>query len=353
MLKRNAQGQFSIINRIMSNKYWFVGSALSFLMAASVYLIFAPATYKITTRVVLNNNQSPEEVINNIKSKVLVQKVINQLPLLISYYYKGRSKETEIPQDSLPIKFIFSKKPADDSSAKIKVTVVDNRQYKILEDKTYMPFFFNQRVDFYSFAKFKVIKGPAFNTHIKPVILKINNANELLEEYYGNLDAEFVDDNHKIIELSLITSSLKKGKNFLDKLVEVYNISYNIANVPGKIRINRSGNIQEISDELTILKAKAEMFKDQKTSANVGVTNDSLSKINSLIKYKQLEYSNLLKKKIEPIGTVTTTPIETLIEKSDGDVITYPKSGYVYLFALLIGLALPLAIPYFKLRSNL
>jgi len=358
MLKRNYDGQLNIINRYIDNKYWFICSALFFLTAASVYLIFAP-TYKVTTRIVVNSNQNPEGVIENIKSKVLLQKVIDQLPLQVSYYYKEHSKEAEIPRDSLPIKFVFFKKPADDSSAEIKVTIVDNRQYKILEDKTYMPFFFNQYVDFYSFAKFKVIKGPAFNTHIKSVILRINNANELLEDYYKNLDAKFVGDDHNVIELSLTTNSLKKGKSFLDKLVEVYNMPYNISKVPYNIskvpRItgNESHNkpMREISDELTILKAKAEMYNNQQ--ATFPGLKDSISKINNLIKSKQLEYNNLLRNKVEKTKAVATEPAATVIEKSGEYVITYPKTWYVYLFALLAGLTLPLVIPYFKLRVNL
>ncbi len=78
MLKRN-DGQPGIINQYINNKYWFICSALFFLTAASVYLIFTPA-YKVTTRIALNSNQNPEEVINNIKSKVLLQKVIDRLP---------------------------------------------------------------------------------------------------------------------------------------------------------------------------------------------------------------------------------------------------------------------------------
>jgi len=350
MLRRNDDRQLSIISQYINNKYRVIYSALFFLMAASVYLIFTPVTFKVTTKIVLNSNQYPEEVIKNIKSKVLLQKVIDQLPLRISYYSKESSKE--IRQDSLPIKFIFSKKPADDSSAEIKVIVVDNRQYKILEDKTYMPFFFNQQVDFYSFAKFKVIKGPGFNAHIEPVILKISNANELLEEYYKNLDARFIGDDHKVIELSLITNSLKTGKSFMDKLVEVYNMPYNVPNVP-RITANISNKkpVQEIGDELTILKAKAEMYNNQQ--ATFPGLNDSILKINNFIKSKQLEYNNLLQNKVEKTETVAAKPTANVIEKSGEYVITYSKTWYVYLFALLIGLALPLIIPYFKLRVNL
>jgi hypothetical protein len=43
---------------------------------------------------------------------------------------------------------------------------------------------------------------------------------------------------------------------------------------------------------------------------------------------------------------------QTIIEKPDNNIITYPKSGYVYLFALLIGLVLPLIIPYLKHYLN-
>ncbi len=208
------------------------------------------------------------------------------------------------------------------------------------------------------FIRLLSLKGskrePGFATHIKPVILRINNASELLEEYYNDLDAKFVSGDHNAIELSLTTNSLKKGKNFLDKLVEIYNMSYNnnISKVPPVM--GNKGNkkpVREISDELTILRAKAEMYNNQQ--ATFPGLNDSILKINNLIKSKQLEYRNLLQNEVKKTKTVAAEPMETVIEKSGEYVITYPKTWYVYLFALLAGLALPMVIPYFKLRVNL
>ena len=48
---------------------------------------------------------------------------------------------------------------------------------------------FDQPVKYYSFAKFTVVKGPAFKDKIKPVTVIFNQPDQLLEEYYNNLSA--------------------------------------------------------------------------------------------------------------------------------------------------------------------
>jgi len=276
---------FCIINKYLRNRYWFAGSVLFFLLAASAYLLFSPSSYKITARAVLNGKQYPEEAIEDIRSKLFIRKAIDQLPM-VRYYHSDLFKQTEINKDSLPFKLVFSKYRAVDSSAQAVITILNDRQYEINENNVLMDVTFDKAVNCYSFAKFTVVKGPAFSVKTKPVTLVFNQPDQLLEEYYNNLDVNFAGNDHKTIVLSLATPSLRNGKDFLNKLVEVYNKSENTTN-------------------------------------------------------------RLLRNKITKAPEVAT-PQQTITEKLDEYVTTYPKTGYVYLFALLGGLALALIIPYFK-----
>jgi Chain length determinant protein len=289
---------FSIINKYIRNRYWLVGFVLLFLLGATAYLIFIPRSYKITTRILLNNKQYPEEAIQDLKSKFLIRKVIDQLPM-VRYYHKELFKQTELNEESLPFKLIFPKYRAVDSSAQVVVTVLNNQQYEINQDNVLMDLPFDKPVKYYSFAKFTVVKGPAFKDRIKPVTLIFKQPDQLLEEYYNNLNAKFVDNDRKIIELSLITPSIGMGKDFLNKLVSVYNQSRNTANL-----------------------------------TNLPVATYNIKNLQKTIKKEKevATYSQVIDRK-----------------EDDEYVITYPKTGYVYLFALLVGMTLALIIPHFKL----
>jgi hypothetical protein len=466
MSERNTHWRDSITGLYLDNKYWFIGSTIFFLLAASVYLIFTPVTYKVTTRIVLKTNEDPEEIIKSVKSMVLLQKVINQLPLQVVYYQQKAAEETEIPGNSLPVKVVFYNNPIVSSSAELKIYIVNTLEYKILKDRVFMYFLFDEPVNYYSFAKFKIVKGPGFNTNINPSVVRIYSPDHLLQEYRKNLDAKFIGGNN--IELSLTANSLKQGRNFLDKLVEVYNTSNNIENAQNMQGKMNPESIQKVRGELALLKSKSANFKTQKVvllnnkepsagnktlkeknkkflnvlnaiepyaknntnqfvlipygdevvdrelqklisqfnsaqlekqhelqepqvdNLKVGVLNtrlltikqsiierietnkneisgvqqsplnttlaainDSIIKLKDLISSKQQAYDDLVNIKVNKVEAVSAKPKETIIEKSSEHVITYPKIGYVYLFALLIGMILPLIIPYFKLRVNL
>jgi hypothetical protein len=470
MLERNKPEKSGLIKQYLRNKYWFIGSALFFLFVASIYLVLTPNKYKVTTSIVLNNKQFPEGAIEDIKSKYIIQKTINQLPPMVDYYYKRFFKKIEINKDSLPFKFLLLKNNASNSSAQFTVRKLNDQQYEIEQSDTLTDFFFNRFVN-YSSVKFIGVKGPAFKTETQPVLVKFHSPDQQFKELYDNLDAKFVNDDHRTIELSLTTPSVKNGKDFLNKLVEVY---YKFSKITSQLNlpvtVDYSNSIKKIRGELYVLKAKAKRFQDQQTALlnkerfsggktvkgkesvelttlneilpylktsenqfvlipdvlqvndhelerlvaqfnniesdkqqylkghktnftkianlnkqivaikqsilqrinikkneikkiplssiveNSGVTSkvlqDSISKINNLIKLKRSRYNRLMQNQTKRNLIETRSYKQTIIEKPDNDIITYPKSGYVYLFALLIGLVLPLIIPYFKHYLN-
>jgi len=461
MQEENSEIKIGFLDQLRRNKYWFIVSALFFLSAATIYVIYTPPKYKLTSKILLNDEQSTNDVIEDITSKYIVQKTINQLPLKVSYYHN----DVPIPEDSLPVKFIVIKNNSVNSSGKFTVSVLDTQQYEIEQNDTISDFYFNKPVN-YSSAKFIGVKGPFFSTKAKPFTLKLTPPDQLLEEYYDNLDAKFVGNDHKAIELSLTTTSLNNGKAFLDKLVKVYSGYQKIASATKKnVPANHRKYFEKVSQDLTALKLKAKKFKDEQvtfaeakqalikpsedekkaelnalnaiqrsaeSSVNQSVLipvnyhltdselekliarfnklkldkqrafqgsqintvaigdinkqfgivkqailqrimdnknainntqspakkmegisaaySDSLSKINALIKSKQLTYDRLLQNNYKGGKTATENTKQMIVEKPVQDVVTYPKTAYVYLLALLIGLVLPLIAPYFKFR---
>jgi tyrosine-protein kinase Etk/Wzc len=471
MLEKKEPEKSGVINQYLQNKYWFIGSALFFICIASVYLIFTPNKYKVTTSIVLNNKQFPEDAIEDIKSKYIIEKTINQLPPMVSYYHKAFLKKVEVNQDSLPVKFLLLKNNTFNSSTQFTVKALNDQQYEIEQNDTLTDFFFNRFVSYES-MKFIGVKGPSFKKEKQPILIKFHSPYQQFEELYDNLDAKFVNDDHNTIELSLTTTSVKNGKDFLNKLVEVY---YKFSKITSQLNlpvtVDYSSSIKKLRNELYVLKAKAKKLQGQQTvllnkeriaagskaikgkeSAELSTLNeilpylknsvnqfvlipdvlqvndhelepliaqfnniesdkqqylkgyrpnltkianfnkqiiaikqsmlqrintkrneikrnqpslivqnsgivskslqDSISKTNNLIKLKRLRYNRLMQNQTKRNLIETRNYKQTIIEKPDNNIITYPKTGYVYLFALLMGLALPLIIPYFKHYVN-
>src|SRR5260221_6766505 len=174
MLERNEPEKSGVINQYLQNKYWFIGSAVFFICLASVYLIFTPNKYKVTTSIVLNNKQFPEDAIEDIKSKYIIEKTINQLPPIVSYYHKGFLKKVEVNQDSLPVKFLLLKNNTSNSSTQFTVKALNDQQYEIEQNDTLTDFFFNRFVNFES-MKFIGVKGPSFKKENQPILIKFHS----------------------------------------------------------------------------------------------------------------------------------------------------------------------------------
>jgi len=320
MIKINKRLQDSITSLYLRHKYLSIGSALVFLLAIPVYLIFSPGTYKVTTRFAVKTGQDPENVIKDLKSTALLQQVIHQLPVQVAYYEEKSTGNTEISNDSLPIRFVFLNSHAVSSPVDLKIFVIDNHQYKILKDRTFTYFDFDEPVKLYSFAQFKIIKGPAFKITDEPINIRVYSDDNLLEEYGENLDAEFIGEDHKMIELSFTGKSAKKGRDFLNKLVDIYHKSGNISSVPNVPANSDRETIHHVKYEVAILKLKIAKFEDQQTllmnsggsaakadskesgsngtstKQKLAAIKDSISKFNILLRSKQLEYSTLSKK---------------------------------------------------------
>src|ERR1700685_1743329 len=76
-----------------------------FLFIAYNYISSQPLLYKISAKIALKG-VSRESAINDLRSKALIGKTLDQLPFQASYFYADIPKK-EIYPDSSPLKMIF------------------------------------------------------------------------------------------------------------------------------------------------------------------------------------------------------------------------------------------------------
>jgi len=262
MTERNSHEDLSITDMHSRNRYWFIVLPVLFLGITLIYLAFTPGKYNVSSKIAFTNNSL---TIDAIKSKDLVQKTLNQLPFQVSYYHKGFFKRSEVYGDFLPLKLTFSKTNAVDSATEVTAKVMDGQSYEINYKDTITTFAFNEAVS-YPFAKFTGVKGDPFPDDADPLIVRFNDPNKLLEEYYGNLAVKPLNGDDKSAEISILASTPEKGVDFLNKLIAISNAHTSNTSAPAPIAVAATDNkigLQKIGNNIAALKARVKFFQSK------------------------------------------------------------------------------------------
>lgn len=242
---------FSVLKRPFQKRYIFYTSVVFFVLLAFIYLNTSQVKYKVSFVIRLNNsNQSAESVAQDLKSKILVQKAINQLPFQVNYY-KENSPEKEIYKDSLPVKLILNNQEEGAYTNKLIIKSLSSHSFSIEHEDTIQFYEINEHVNRY-YGKFRVVRGPAFTPHFQTVIVKLNGPFDLVEDYYNNLVIRSDKDN-KAISLSVLVNNAQKGKDFLYKLLELYSADHSASTFNKKA--NYGDSIKSLTQKLELLQA--------------------------------------------------------------------------------------------------
>lgn len=290
---------------------WFVGAVLVCLIGAWIYLRMATPVYNISATVLIKDDKkggntggmagleelglsgliSSSQNIDNelevLRSKTLVKEVVNQLNLYVSY----------ADQDEFPSKNMYKTSPVivsltpqeaeklsdpmivemslyPQGSLDVGVTIGDKEYQKHFEklpavfpmDEGTLAFF--QSPDSLMAKKDTTEESSAQN--VRRITAKINSPMKVARVYCENLTIEPTSKTTSVAVISLKNSSLQRGQDFINQLLEMYNRNTN--NDKNEIAQKTAEFIDEridiISKELGNTEANLENFK-----RNAGITD--------------------------------------------------------------------------------
>ena len=290
---------------------WFVGAVLVCLIGAWIYLRMATPDYNISATVLIKDDKkggntggmagleelglsgliSSSQNIDNelevLRSKTLVKEVVNQLNLYVSY----------ADQDEFPSKNMYKTSPVivsltpqeaeklsdpmivemslyPQGSLDVGVTIGDKEYQKHFEklpavfpmDEGTLAFF--QSPDSLMANKDTTEESSAQN--VRRITAKINSPMKVARVYCENLTIEPTSKTTSVAVISLKNSSLQRGQDFINQLLEMYNRNTN--NDKNEIAQKTAEFIDEridiISKELGNTEANLENFK-----RNAGITD--------------------------------------------------------------------------------
>ena len=288
---------------------WFVGAVLVCLIGAWIYLRMATPVYNISATVLIKNDKkggntgsmvgleelglsgliSSSQNIDNelevLRSKTLVKEVINLLNLYVSYTdedgfpSKNMYKTSPVlvsltPQEAekLTDPMVVEMALYGEGGLEVNVTVGDKEYQKHFEklpavfpmDEGTLAFF--QSPDSLSLKKDTM----EASSNIRHITAKIKSPMKVARAYCENLKIEPTSKTTSVAVISLKNSSLQRGQDFINQLLEMYNRNTN--NDKNEIAQKTAEFIDEriniISKELGSTEANLENFK-----RNAGITD--------------------------------------------------------------------------------
>lgn len=288
---------------------WFVGAVLVCLIGAWIYLRMATPVYNISATVLIKDDKkggntgsmvgleelglsgliSSSQNIDNelevLRSKTLVKEVINLLNLYVSYTdedgfpSKNMYKTSPVlvsltPQEAekLTDPMVVEMALYGEGGLEVNVTVGDKEYQKLFEklpavfpmDEGTLAFF--QSPDSLSLKKDTM----EASSNIRHITAKIKSPMKVARAYCENLKIEPTSKTTSVAVISLKNSSLQRGQDFINQLLEMYNRKTN--NDKNEIAQKTAEFIDEriniISKELGSTEANLENFK-----RNAGITD--------------------------------------------------------------------------------
>ncbi len=303
---------------------WFVEAVIVCLISAYIYLYVATPVYNISATVLIkddkkggsSNNvagldelglsglitssQSIDNEIEVLRSKTLVKEVVNYLNLYVTYQDDDQIPSKELYKTS-PVQVNMTPQEAEKLKTKVVIEMVLHPQGSLdvnvkMEDKEIQKHFeklpailptnqgtlsFFQTTDSISSKKNEEVGSPVQD--MRHITATISQPMNVARRYCENLSIEPTSKTTSVVTVSLKNSSLQRGQDFINQLLEMYNRNTN--NDKNEIAQKTAEFIDErigiISKELGSTEADLETFKrdagitDLSSDAQIALTGNA------------------------------------------------------------------------------
>ena len=279
---------------------WFVGTVVACLIAAYVYLYVATPVYNISATVLIkddkkggaSNNvggldelglsglitssQSIDNEIEVLRSKTLVKEVVSYLNLYVTYQDEDLIPSKELYKTS-PVQVNMTPQEAEKLKKNIVVEMVVQPQGSLdvnvkMDDREIQKHFEKLpailptdrgTISFFQATDSIPVEGASSVQGARHITATISCPMNVARGYCGNLVIVPTSQTTSVVTVSLKNSSLRRGQDFINQLLEMYNRNTN--NDKNEIAQKTAEFIDErigiISKELGSTEADLETFK--------------------------------------------------------------------------------------------
>ncbi|GAA6459145.1 GumC family protein [Bacteroides xylanisolvens] len=314
---------------------WFVGAVIACLIAAWVYLYMSTPVYNISATVLIkddkkggsagmlsgleslgldgmiSSSQNIDNEIEVLRSKTIVKEVVEDLGLYISYTDKDEFPSRNLYKTS-PVQVSLTPQEADlleepmivemmlqpQGSMDVTVKIDDDEYQKHFEklpavfptDKGTLAFFLTP--DSVLSSKRTLEETTNLEKTTRNITATINKPLAVAKAYCKNMTIEPTSKTTSVAVISLKTSNVQRGKDFINKLLEMYNINTN--NDKNEVAQKTAEFINErisiISKELGSTEKDLESFK--RGAGITDLTSDAQIALTGSAEYEKKRVEN-------------------------------------------------------------
>ena len=314
---------------------WFVGTVVVCLITAWVYLYMSTPVYNISATVLIkddkkggsagmlsgleslgldgmvSSSQNIDNEIEVLRSKTIVKEVVEDLGLYISYTDKDEFPSRNMYKTS-PVQVSLTPQEADllekpmivemtlqsQGSIDVNVKIAGNKYQKHFEklpavfptDKGTLAFFLTP--DSISSSKRILEETIASEKTTRNITATINKPLAVAKGYCKNMTIEPTSKTTSVAVISLKNSNVQRGKDFINKLLEMYNINTN--NDKNEVAQKTAEFINErisiISKELGSTEKDLESFK--RGAGITDLTSDAQIALTGSAEYEKKRVEN-------------------------------------------------------------
>ncbi len=244
----------SIIPKILRIWPFILGSMLVFLMGSYVMTRMTVPQFKVSGLFFIKESDSGFSLfdaptiqgtartglvneVTILQSRPIAYAALSQLNFTVEYYAKGTFINTELYQNT-PILVEVNWKEPQVMQGFMTIRWEGNDKYTLsFEDKAYSKYLpdgtktrleiIPEPQDFpfgewISNNNFSIRVSKTSSDEEGEVLIKLRDLSSLAEQYAGSLNVESIQKDGSILELSINTPSVRKGEDYINKLMETY-----------------------------------------------------------------------------------------------------------------------------------
>ncbi|WP_312751893.1 GumC family protein [Epilithonimonas hominis] len=327
-----------LIKPYLKRWYWFLIGFIVFVLLGIIYIKTTAPVYKIESTVLIKDakkmssasgdfgvlsglggfagmgTNSIENELEIFKSRRIIEDVIKDLKLQIPLFSREKYYNVELYKETAPFNiYVVNEKPDEELPKKPIDIKIEGDKITLFskELKKDVVGSFNKTISL-PYVNIIIIKNPGFNQRkvrkmkMDDFFFTYSDINGLVDSYQGNLQVDLTDKDATVIGLSMNYSNKDKAKDFMNDLVNKYNLyatsDKNTESKKTKDFID--DRITLISKELGDVENQKEQFKiandvvDIPTEAKMNLQILTEANRNQVENDTQIELTNILIKYI-------------------------------------------------------
>lgn len=225
--------------------YWFVLALITTLGGAYLYLQYAVPIYKVSATLLIKDEKkgssssneilkeldmfSGSKIVENeievLKSKVLAEKVIDDLNLTVSYYKEGWLRDAELFKKSpITLNYVSLKDIAYEDPLYIRT--IDAQNFELLDENKSVigKYIYTQALN-NSYGSFRVFLTNPKAKSGEIIKVRFVRRESLVQTFVNKIQVELINQKSTVLQLSLEDAVPEKGKVILSKLIDAYTYS--------------------------------------------------------------------------------------------------------------------------------